>query len=228
MALAVEFAVASPGSCPVAQASERAGERVSGVSRASIRGDESITEEFRLPADAAGESSVDGVEGLESVATTGSETLYRFERDPVNDCVCEIIEQVVGPATDVRAEDGTLVVTAHVEDLDAVRAVVERLREPFDGVGVRRLTNLEADDRDDDPLDDDGLTDRQREVVQTAYDMGYFEYPKGANAGEVADALDISRSTFAEHLAAATGKLFGAVLAVDSGDAVTRTARARP
>ena len=66
--------------------------------------------------------------------------------------------------------------------------------------------------------------DRQREVVRTAY-MGYFEYPKGANAGEVAAALDISRSTFAEHLAAATGKLFGAVLVDD--ESVTPTA-ARP
>jgi len=220
MALAVEFAVGSPGSCPVAQASEGADERVDGVSRVSLRGDGAVTEEFRLPADAP----VDGVESdLDPVATSGTETLYRFERDPVDDCVCEAIERIAGPASGVRAEDGTLVVTAHVPDLETVRTVVGRLRESFDGVSVRRLTNLEADDRDADPLDDDGLTDRQREVVQTAYDMGYFEYPKGANAGEVADALDISRSTFAEHLAAATGKLFGAVLAADYGEAVTRT-----
>jgi hypothetical protein len=217
MALAVEFAVGSPGSCPVAQASESADKRVDGVSRASLRGDGAVTEEFRLPADAP----VDGVESdLDTVATSGTETLYRFDRDPVDDCVCEAIERIAGPASGVRAEDGTLVVTAHVTDLEAVRAVVGRLRESFDGVSVRRLTNLEAGD-DGAPLEGDGLTDRQREVVQTAYDMGYFEYPKGANAGEVADALDISRSTFAEHLAAATGKLFGAVLAVDSGGPVT-------
>jgi len=211
MALAVEFAVASPGSCPVARASEQSGERVSSVDRASIRGDERITEEFRLPADAAGESAAGNVDGVEQVATTGSETVYRFDRDPANDCVCEVVEQIAGPATDVRAEDGTLVVSVHVEDLEAVRAVVERLRKTFDGVSVRRLTNLASNDAGA-PLEDGELTERQREVVRTAYDMGYFEYPKGANAGEVADALDISRSTFAEHLAAATGKLFESML----------------
>ena len=42
--------------------------------------------------------------------------------------------------------------------------------------------------------------------------MGYFDHPKGANAGDVADALDISRSTFTEHLAAAQTKLLEAVL----------------
>jgi hypothetical protein len=42
--------------------------------------------------------------------------------------------------------------------------------------------------------------------------MGYFEHPRTANAGEVADELDISRSTFAEHLAAAQSKLLDAVL----------------
>ncbi|WP_455429089.1 helix-turn-helix domain-containing protein [Haloarcula regularis] len=56
------------------------------------------------------------------------------------------------------------------------------------------------------------LTDRQREVLETAVEMGYFEYPKGANAGEVAEALDITVSTFAEHLAAAETKLLGSIV----------------
>jgi hypothetical protein len=49
-------------------------------------------------------------------------------------------------------------------------------------------------------------------VLETAHRLGYFERPKGANAGEVADALDISRSTFTEHLAAAQTKLLDAIL----------------
>ena len=53
----------------------------------------------------------------------------------------------------------------------------------------------------------DGLTDPQREALRTAYEMGYFEYPRDANASEVAAALDIQRSTFTEHLNAAQSKL---------------------
>lgn len=216
MALAVEFAVGSPGSCPVAKSSEDSGEPISGVSRASIGGEGPITEEFQLPADAVVKPSGDSAEEPTSVASTGSETIYRFERDQDEPCVCEMIERIAGPASEVRAADGTLVVTVHVETLDSVRTVVERLRGTFDDVSVRRLTNLEECEDERSCLPAGDLTDRQREVVSTAYEMGYFEYPKGANAGDVSAALDISRSTFAEHLAAATGKLFESVLDPES------------
>jgi hypothetical protein len=61
-------------------------------------------------------------------------------------------------------------------------------------------------------VDRAALTDRQREVVTTAHQLGYFERPRDANATEVAEHLDISRATFAEHLAAAQSKLLDAVL----------------
>ena len=56
------------------------------------------------------------------------------------------------------------------------------------------------------------LTDRQREVLQTAYKMGYFERPKRANATEIAAELDISQSTFTEHLVTAQRKILEDVL----------------
>lgn len=56
------------------------------------------------------------------------------------------------------------------------------------------------------------LTDRQLEVLETAHAMGYYQYPRGANASEVAEALDICPSTLAEHLAAAQTKLLEDVL----------------
>ncbi|GAB3684603.1 hypothetical protein GCM10028857_13820 [Salinarchaeum chitinilyticum] len=61
-------------------------------------------------------------------------------------------------------------------------------------------------------VDVDQLTDRQLEVLETAHDMGYYQYPRGANASEVAEALDICPSTLAEHLAAAQSKLLADVL----------------
>ncbi|PSQ41211.1 helix-turn-helix domain-containing protein, partial [Halobacteriales archaeon SW_12_71_31] len=70
----------------------------------------------------------------------------------------------------------------------------------------------EGDDGDRTLVDRDALTDRQREVLRTAYEMGYFEYPRESNATEVAAALDISPSTLAEHLAAAQGKLLDELL----------------
>jgi len=54
----------------------------------------------------------------------------------------------------------------------------------------------------------DELTDRQRQVLELAVEAGYFERPRHNNTGELADALDISRATFTQHLRAAQRKLF--------------------
>jgi len=55
------------------------------------------------------------------------------------------------------------------------------------------------------------LTDRQLEVLVTAYRAGYFERPRETTGTEVAAALDISPSTFSQHLRAAQRKLLGAL-----------------
>lgn len=44
------------------------------------------------------------------------------------------------------------------------------------------------------------LTDRQRTVVATAIDHGYYDSPRGCTVAEVAAALDIAPGTAAEHL----------------------------
>ncbi|WP_435359354.1 bacterio-opsin activator domain-containing protein [Haloarchaeobius sp. DFWS5] len=54
---------------------------------------------------------------------------------------------------------------------------------------------------------EDRLTDRQREVIETAMNAGYFEWPRRNDAEDIADALGISSPTFHEHLRAAQEKL---------------------
>lgn len=44
------------------------------------------------------------------------------------------------------------------------------------------------------------LTTEQREVLQVAYDMGYFEIPRAVSMAEVADALEISSQAVSERL----------------------------
>ncbi|MFA9416800.1 bacterio-opsin activator domain-containing protein [Natrinema sp. HArc-T2] len=54
----------------------------------------------------------------------------------------------------------------------------------------------------------DTFTDRQREVVQTAYHGGFFEWPRQANGEEIADSLEISSPAFHKHVRAVERKLF--------------------
>ncbi|WP_224337908.1 bacterio-opsin activator domain-containing protein [Haloprofundus halobius] len=51
------------------------------------------------------------------------------------------------------------------------------------------------------------LTDRQREVLKTAFEAGYYEWPRECTGEDVAAELDITSATFSEHIQAAERKL---------------------
>lgn len=61
------------------------------------------------------------------------------------------------------------------------------------------------------------LTDRQREVVATAVEAGYYDVPRSASQEEVAAALDIAASTVAEHLRKAEAALARTAIRSDAG-----------
>lgn len=44
------------------------------------------------------------------------------------------------------------------------------------------------------------LTDRQQEVLEAAHDMGYYDIPRRATSEELAEQLDLEKSTVLEHL----------------------------
>ncbi len=52
------------------------------------------------------------------------------------------------------------------------------------------------------------LTDRQREVLHTAYMSGFFESPRETTGNDCADILGVSQPTFTQHLRAGQRKLF--------------------
>lgn len=60
------------------------------------------------------------------------------------------------------------------------------------------------------PLDD--LTARQREVIETAWAMGYYEVPKEVSADDIATELNLDSSTVNEHLQRAERNLLGQFL----------------
>jgi hypothetical protein len=203
--LRAEVRVEEPATCPVAAASCD-GSDVASVTRTAAA-DGRVVEEF------AADGHVD-VDGCEAVFSCGGRTVYRLSRDAGVECVCESLEAHDCPTRDVRAVDGALVVTFHARDVEAVREVVAGLRDRFDGVSLRRLVQSDDGNAAGDPVvvDRATLTARQREVLRTAHEMGYFERPRGANATAVAEELGVSVTTFAEHLAAAQSKVMDRLL----------------
>ncbi|MFC3959277.1 helix-turn-helix domain-containing protein [Halovivax cerinus] len=223
--------VDDPGGCPVAVAADELDAPVDSISRSSTRDAETVVEEFTVQdpdGSLAGTGEPDTLGNpesdehtrerghdvsLQTVAATDSERTYRFERDWSTACVCEVVEHGGNPVSSLRARDGALHVTVNAPDVDDLSETVTSLNAQFGGVRLQELTQSDGSGGSDPVLVDRArLTRRQRQVVETAHEMGYFDYPKGANAGEVAEALHISGSTFAEHLAAAQSKLLGAIL----------------
>jgi hypothetical protein len=56
------------------------------------------------------------------------------------------------------------------------------------------------------------LTDRQRDVLETAFEMGYYEVPRQTTHQDIAAALDLSGSTVDEHLQKAECRLIEQIL----------------
>ncbi len=205
-AVPVLVGIESPDACPVATASAAAEGTASnvGVCGRSIQTGE-ITGEFTL------DTAEDPGEDFEAIRAGDGGTVYRFHRSDVANCPCEHVEQFDVPVTNVTAEDGTLYLRFSAAP-DRVREVVHHLDETFDSITVRR-PRIDTSEAPFAMVDLGALTDRQLEVLERAYELGYFDFPKGANAGDVADDLGIARSTFSEHLAAALRKVIGAVVA---------------
>lgn len=203
-----EVAVDRPSSCPLATTSIESGQNE--ILARSTQASGRVTEEFVSESDDL--DSDDGAE-FTGVFDYGDRHVYRFERDEGRNCPCENVELHGCPVIDTYAVDGTLVITFHAPDVETLQDVIAGVRGDNDSVRVERLVrSAEGDTSNLVLVDRSRLTDRQREVLKTAHEMGYFDHPKGANAGEIADTLDIAPSTFSEHLAAAQRKVMDAVL----------------
>ena len=202
-----EFVFERPTQCPVARSSQGTEDSLRDISWAS-ESDGTVTEQFKS-ADEPTDSDA------EAVFDYGTQQVYEFERDYDEPCICEYIEHSLGPVADAQAVDGNLHVTLHAGNVDRLRELLGDLTDKFGTVRVEYLVQSRDNAAESElvPVDLRRLTDRQQEVLDTAHEMGYFEYPRDSNASEVAAALDIEPSTFTEHLNAAQSKLLEELLA---------------
>ncbi|MFC7074926.1 histidine kinase N-terminal 7TM domain-containing protein [Haloarcula halophila] len=138
---------------------------------------------------------------------------------------------------EVTLPEGTLVAAlvddgAHVLEVTVEEAATEAVVEVATDTDIRDLvdrltsafpaTRLDAKRRRDSPTVPEAglsgeavadLTDRQREVLETAYRAGYFDWPRESTAEEVADTLDITAPTVHAHLRKAERTLFADLFA---------------
>lgn len=206
---------AAPEGCPMARLSADEGAVVDQVSTSvALPGESGSVTEFLADADANDERCT-------PVFDYGSATVYRTTHDGEEDetpCPCECLGTHGCPVHRYDAADGDLTLVFHAADFEQLQAVMADLRARHPSVDVQRLLQPPLEGTPDEQVfvNRGKLTDRQFEVLRTAYERGYFERPKRANATTIAEELGISQSTFTEHLVTAQRKLLGDVLDPDA------------
>ncbi|EMA59246.1 helix-turn-helix domain-containing protein [Halorubrum lipolyticum] len=142
------------------------------------------------------------------VQPADGEGLVRARGEVSEDCLCRIF-QGFGCVPHVRrVEDGTMLVTAYVDDRDTVRDVVGALRETLDRVRLVRLAVVEGPEATERvTFDLSALTPKQREGLELAVVRGYFDGDRDVRLGELAADLDISKSALSQRLRAAQAKI---------------------
>ena len=168
---------------------------------AAVTGDDLDAAIDDCAADPVAASAVVGGDGsLVEVALAASSSLGR-----VNDLGVRLIGLEAGPAR-VRLE-------FEAPGEPAARSLLDVLSERYDSVYIERICRLDRGRRPEWTRlrsADGALTDRQRTALEKAYRAGFFEWPHAVSGDELAASMDITRSTFHQHLRAAERKVIGA------------------
>ncbi|TQQ80569.1 response regulator [Halonotius roseus] len=99
-----------------------------------------------------------------------------------------------------------------------VRSVVDHLGEHHPGLELVGRRGLHREGQSVETVAaavTETLTDRQQEVVETAYRAGYYEWPHEASSEAVAELLGITQPTFAEHFWTAQRRIIETLLDPD-------------
>lgn len=155
-------------------------------------------------ADAAAE--LVGVDRVGRISSRDDED--RLELAVTGPSVAAAVVERGGKIQSIEIAETDTTVTVELPPSADVRAFVEELQRAFSST---RLVARRSRERPD-PASvrnslEEQLTDRQREVLQTAYLSGYFESPRRSTGQEVTESLGISHPTFAQHLRAAQRKV---------------------
>ncbi len=166
------------------------------------------------------ETAADGlvaVSGIERINTEGSRSVLRL-RFGEQFLALELADHGAVFHRATATPEGTTLTVDVPESVDT-RSVSSLIADGLDGVELRSKRTL--DDASTDPYAEflDRLTERQFEVLQTAYYSGYFESPRGNSGETVAETLGISPQAFYRHVRTVQRKLFDTLFedAADGG-----------
>ena len=145
------------------------------------------------------------------IVSAGSEAFYVYIQDRTTDAARELFEIVTRPPLIVvppieYGSDGTVSYSVFGPSA-AIQSSIDRIPDPVSAeiASVGGFGTVPG-------VLESLLSDRQREALEAALDLGYYEIPREAGHEAVAAAIDCAPSTAAEHLRKAEHKLLGSIL----------------
>lgn len=153
------------------------------------------------------------VDELDMIGQTGNIGQFKAEwNEDFQGLIDEIVDQH-GIMQEAEAGGGTWYLKLKFIDQDAVSEFQAFFREQgYNFELQRRYDSATAKEREYD------LSPQQREVLVTGQDMGYFEVPREAQIGDLADELGISTNAVSQRLRRATKNLTRNTLTVGTAD----------
>lgn len=135
------------------------------------------------------------VEDWELVAEHEDSSLYLFEVEAVNmpESASVDHEDLIGVCDPTVGDRGLLL--SLVGSQETIRDMIRNFQEAGVVPDLQKLGEYEGGKR---ALET--LTDRQLEVIQTAYQMGFYDVPREASMDDIAEEVGVDPSTVSEHL----------------------------
>lgn len=136
------------------------------------------------------------VNDIERYAEPDEQVLYRVRvTDAVDLVTYPVWVEVGAEQIEARYRDGWWENRYRVPNTDALETIEQWCTDNGIAFELDGVYSQESQDSDE-----TGLTAEQREILQTALEMGYFEVPRQGTLEDVAGALDISSQAASERM----------------------------
>jgi predicted DNA binding protein len=152
----------------------------------------------------------DAVSACRLLADHDDESLFQFT---LADSLIDTLVDHGAVTQDVACERGQARFTVELPQEADAKALFELVSDRYDRVDLVGYHEHERPVQTRQEFRsglEERLTDRQLTALRTAYYSGFFDWPRGVDGDELAAMMDISRSTFHQHLRVAERKVLDA------------------
>jgi len=166
---------------------------------------DSVSQQVKSGEDGDGECHTEVVRERED----GTESSYLV--GPVTrDCVCPVFESHDCIPEIESVEGGEILVSVTARDGSEVREVIEEIKKTGASVKLERLIN-NGETSGSVSLKIRDVTEKQRDALEAAVEMGYYEKPREASLEDLALEIGVSKSAVSQRLNCVEAKLVGSL-----------------